>query len=198
MAIRPVQAALAALALAAVCRAADIHLTLDSDVDLYLHDDKTWSCEPASARSDIAKSIMTLTLEDGTVVQLAPAGTWAYASKRAASADSTGEHVTMLFHVGVAQDSKADKAVERATQIAIKGLAKRMRSIVGSKVREEELCACIEGMQKNPEQTEKAMEGFYEVRVKITLDPEAIAGIKECCELSVRLDEKTRQNKKGK
>jgi hypothetical protein len=184
------------LALCSGARAGDIHLTLENDVELYLHDDHTWSCAPDASASVLAN--MTITLDDGNQVQLSGKGTWKMVAKEeAASENNTNKQgVAMLYHVGVALDASGPVAAQKAMDIAVKGLAKRLRPLVGAKVREEELCGCIEDIgTKQVDQQEKVGDKSFEVRIKLTLDRETIDGIKECAALSVRLDEKNKEPK---
>jgi len=179
-----VRAWLAALCVAGAALAADIRLTLQGGTVVVLHADQTWSCADAAARKELAD--MVVKLEDGREVHLGIKGRWSFMTDDPA-VSSKGETTAMLTHTGVGRSEDAQQAVAHAKELALKGMTKRMRAVVGSKVPEKDLRACVEDMDKLVEQQEKYLKGVFEVKYKITLNREMIEAVKECTALSERL-----------
>jgi len=175
------------LILLAICfavSAADIRLTLDNNLQLVLHDDYTWSCGSKQDRERLEQ--MTITLNDGQEVHLAANGTWRFIVP-----DGTAsEGLTMLYHSGLARSSDAKVAGQHARRLAMDGLVKRVRAGTGADIEDSELRACIEGMDKRVERKENCADGMCEVKITITIEKEAIEGIKECIALSKRLQDR--------
>lgn len=173
------------IALTGVAAAADITLTLDSDARVVLHGDRTWSCSNESMREKLERTVITL--EDGKEVELRAGRKWVFVTP--GSGGSVNENLTTLFHVATAKGSDIQETVKAATDLAVTGLMKRVRPFVDKRVRDADLRACVEDMEKKVEQQEKFSADTYEVRMKLTLDKEAIDGIAECVSLALRLNE---------
>lgn len=179
-----IRALLATVAVSIAVDAADIRLTLQDNVTVVLHGDQTWSCADAAKRRQLAD--MTIRLEDGREVHLGLKGRWTFVTDDP-TVPATGETMSMVTHTGVGRSEDALKAVAHAKDLALKGIAKRLRPIVGPRVPEKDLRVCVEDMDKLVEQQEKYLKGVFEVKYKVTLNREMIEAIKECTALAERL-----------
>ncbi len=174
--------------------AADIRLTLDNDIQLVLHDDFTWSCGSEQDREQLAD--MTITLGNGSVVHVAGDGTWSFLSADGSGGEEAPDGLTVLYHTGFARSTDAIVVGKHARRLAMDGLVERVRAGTGTDLGDDDLRACIEGMEKRVERKEKCAGGTCEVRITITLEKDAIEGIKECIALSKRLEKRQHEIEK--
>lgn len=174
-----------ALAWGRTADAADIHLSLDNNLTVLLHDDHTWTPSDPSARRELSE--MSITLEDGQAVFLSGDGSWSFVVDENADAR---EGYTSIFHQAVASGESAIDAGEMAEELAIKGLMKRLEPVVPAGSSFATIKACLEDIEKDILRKERKKGAVYEVTIKMTLDADAIDGIIKCIELSRRLEDR--------
>jgi hypothetical protein len=165
--------------------AADIHLSLDNNLTVLLHDDHTWTPSDPKARGDLVE--MTITLEDGQDVHLSADGTWSFVVDESNAAE---EGFTNIYHTGRATATDALEAGKLAEKLAVDGLVKRLKAVVGAGVPAGDLAACVQDIDKEVLRQERKEGEQYRVLIRLTLDKVAIDAVQECIQLSSRIRER--------
>jgi hypothetical protein len=178
------KALLAACVLAVAARGGDMTLDLGNGVEVFLHEDSSWSYKERPAKE--IDEDQYITVDRGQIIMIGVEGNWRFVDGKQAKEATTKIVYETMFASGMSESKVHREADAKAMEMAIGKMVTKLRKAVGSKVSSTLVKKCLM-MQDGVIEKQETFGKLWRVTVKISLDD---AGVKRIIACSQEYEEK--------